>query len=185
MWGFSEWRRKSVSGLSYSHFPLRLGHVRYKRTGFFFVLYFGNVIIFATPNGVDDTNLNQNVKDILWQFPPWPPELLCQTDASQSGAASVKNRLIFCIQGFRNDAVFSLCSWPLLCHQLLPHVEGLVDECKPVFSVSSPSPVLGEDAMLLKTFARGQKWFPAPLPTTHKTTGRSLCLCRAQVWGST
>lgn len=31
--------------------------------------------------------------------------------------------------------------------------EGLVDENKPVFSVSSPSPVLGEDTVLLETFA--------------------------------
>lgn len=40
-----------------------------------------------------------------------------------------------------------------------------VDERKPVFSISSSSPALGEDTVLLKTFARGQQQFPALLLT--------------------
>lgn len=59
--------------------------------------------------------------------------------------------------------------------------EALVDECKPVCSVSSPGPVLGEDTVLLKTFAWGQQRFPALLPTAHATSGKSLCLSGAQV----
>lgn len=59
--------------------------------------------------------------------------------------------------------------------------EGLVNEYKPVFSVSSPSPVLGKDTVLLKTLARGQQQFPALLPTTHATVGKSLCLSESQV----
>ena len=35
--------------------------------------------------------------------------------------------------------------------------EGLVDKCKPVFSVSSPSFALGEDTVLLITLACGQQ----------------------------
>lgn len=63
--------------------------------------------------------------------------------------------------------------------------EGLVDECEPVCSVSSPSPVLGEDTALLRTVARGQQQFPALLPAAHAVTGKSFCLSTTQTWGST
>lgn len=49
--------------------------------------------------------------------------------------------------------------------------EGFVEEWEPGCSVSSPSPVLGEDTALLRMVAQGQQQFPALLPAAHATTG--------------
>ena len=50
----------------------------------------------------------------------------------------MKNRYIFCILWFGNDAVFSLCSWSLLCHQLLPHHWGFGGQMQACFLCFQP-----------------------------------------------
>lgn len=93
----------------------------------------------------------------------------------QSRAASIKNRYIFCILEFRNDAGFTVQLITSLLSALASSLRVWWMNASP-FSLF-PAPVLYlVRTLLLKIFARGQQRFPALLPTTPATAGRSLCL---------
>lgn len=108
--GFSEWGRTGV--LEFKLFPLifLLRSYVVQKNSRVFLLYFCSAILFATPNGIDNTNLNPNVTEKFWCFKLPSPKI-----------PSIKMMYFFCILGFRHNAVFSLCSWWLLCHRLLSH----------------------------------------------------------------
>lgn len=147
-----------------------------------FVLQFCNTITFATPNGIDDTNLNHNVKERLWSFQA--SSLTPKTHASnrgQSGTASIKKKYIFLYTRIQERCrVFTV--------QLIVSLPSALASSLRIWWMNAslfspfPAPVLclGRP-LLLKTFASGQQRFPAMLPTAHATAGKFFCLSGSQV----
>lgn len=103
---------------------------------------------------------------------------------SQSGIASIKN-IGGVIQYLGMMLCFHCADDYISAIRSCFITEGSVNEYKPIFSVSSCSPMLGEDNVLLRSFARSQQQFLVLLPAAHATTGKSICLSGVRVRGST